>query len=595
MGKRLKKLLSMFVIATMALTVVPAKSTQAATSTIAGNGRLLVGYWHNFDNGSVVVKLKDVNPAWDVINVSFGETYTDRAVVELHPVYDENEFIDDIAYLHSKGKKVVLSLGGAEGTIQVPTEEARQKFMTSVTGLIDKFGFDGIDIDLEGGSGMILQPGDTDLDNPTTPQIVNFIKIIKELDQKYGQDFIVSMAPELAYVQGGNTGYATNWGAYLPLINAVRDELDYLQVQHYNCGGNMALDGNTYSQGTADFQVAMVDMLLQGFQTRASKNAFFKPLKQEQVVIGVPASQKGTLNANQGYIPPTEMKKALDYLIKGQSYGGAYKMVGEKYPNLRGIMTWSINWDIVNNEEFVKAYRPYFDALPAIGGGSSEVITNTLKAPTLRSSSVSGQNYTVSIEIPKNNTATSVELFENGKSISKDSVLAGQSSSTVIKKEFTNKDYGTYTYSAVVKDASGNTATSSNCVVEVKKSAVEEPTNKEDVNNDGVIDEKDIAELATKYNLTSNDSGYSSNYDINNDGIIDIYDLVKIASNIAETPEVPDVPDVPGPSVSEWKSGVSYKVGDIVTYEGKTYKCLNAHTSIDVWTPAAVASLWQLQ
>ena len=176
--------------------------------------------------------------------------------------------------------------------------------MTSLTGLIDKYGFDGIDIDLEGGSGMILQPGDTDLKNPTTPQIVNFIKVVKDLVKKYGDGFIISMAPELSYVQGGNTGYATNWGAYLPLIDAVRNELDYLQVQHYNAGGNMALDGVTYNQGTADFQVAMVDMLLQGFQTRASKNSFFAPLKQEQVVIGVPASQKGTLNPNSGYIPP---------------------------------------------------------------------------------------------------------------------------------------------------------------------------------------------------------------------------------------------------------------------------------------------------
>ena len=96
----------------------------------------------------------------------------------------------------------------------------------------------------------------------------------------------------------------------------------------------MALDGITYNQGTSDFQVAMVEMLLQGFQTRASKNSFFAPLKQEQVVIGVPASQKGTLNPNSGYIPPTEMLKALNYLIKGQSYGGSYKMIGEKYPIL---------------------------------------------------------------------------------------------------------------------------------------------------------------------------------------------------------------------------------------------------------------------
>ena len=511
--KKIKKVLSLFIATVVIATVTPIVKAKADIN-IEGNGRLLVGYWHNFDNGAGIVKIRDVDPAWDVINISFGETYTDKAVVELHPVYDENEFINDISYVQSKGKKVVLSLGGAEGTIQVPTDEAREKFMTSVTGLIDKYGFDGIDIDLEGGSGMILQSGDTDLKNPTTPQIVNFIKIIKDLVKKYGDNFIISMAPELAYVQGGNTGYATNWGAYLPLIDAVRNELDYLQVQHYNCGGNMALDGVTYNQGTADFQVAMVDMLLQGFQTKAAKNSFFAPLKQEQVVIGVPASQKGTLNPNSGYIAPTEMIKALNYIVKGESFGGSYKMVGEKYPNLRGIMAWSINWDNVNNKEFVKSYRPFFDSLAPIVPEQP-----SLKVATIKASAVSNKGYSLTIDIPSYNTAVEYELFENGKSIGSGALTAGVINSQSIKKDFTNKDYGTYTYSVVVKDQTGATVTSSNCIVEVKEIEV--------------------------------------------------------------------------PLVQEWKEGVSYKLGDEVTYNGKTYVCIFEHTSLSVWTPETVPTLWQ--
>lgn len=513
MYKDFKKFLSLFIVTLIIMTITPSSKFKADTN-IAGNGRLLVGYWHNFDNGAGIVKIRDVDPAWDVINVSFGETYSDRAVVELHPVYNEKEFIADIDYVQSKGKKVVLSLGGAEGTIQIPTDAAREKFMTSLTGLIDKYGFDGIDIDLEGGSGMILQPGDTDLKNPITPQIVNFIKIIKALVAKYGDDFIISMAPELSYVQGGNTGYATNWGAYLPLIDAVRNELDYLQVQHYNCGGNMALDGVTYNQGTADFQVAMVEMLLQGFQTRASKNSFFAPLKQEQVVIGVPASQKGTLNPNSGYIPPTEMLKALNYLIKGQSYGGSYKMIGEKYPNLRGIMAWSINWDNVNNKEFVKSYRPFFDSLSPIVPERP-----SLKAASIKASTVSNKNYSLTIDVPAYNTAISYELFEDGKSIATGTLTSGLTSNQVVKRDFINKSYGTYNYSITVKDTAGVAVTSANCVVEVKEVEV--------------------------------------------------------------------------PSVQEWQPGVSYKIGDKVTYQSKTYECIFTHTSNIAWIPGTVPTLWK--
>lgn len=35
-----------------------------------------------------------------------------------------------------------------------------------------------------------------------------------------------------------------------------------------------------------------------------------------------------------------------------------------------------------------------------------------------------------------------------------------------------------------------------------------------------------------------------------------------------------------------------YKVGDRVTYDGALYKCLQAHTSQDMWTPTDAPSLW---
>ena len=47
------------------------------------------------------------------------------------------------------------------------------------------------------------------------------------------------------------------------------------------------------------------------------------------------------------------------------------------------------------------------------------------------------------------------------------------------------------------------------------------------------------------------------------------------------------------PTGDAWAAGVAYIVGDVVTYEGSTYTCLQAHTSQAGWTPAAVPSLWQ--
>lgn len=50
------------------------------------------------------------------------------------------------------------------------------------------------------------------------------------------------------------------------------------------------------------------------------------------------------------------------------------------------------------------------------------------------------------------------------------------------------------------------------------------------------------------------------------------------------------------PATPAWSgASVAYKVNDLVTYNGSTYKCLQAHVSQPGWSPTAVPALWQLQ
>lgn len=42
-----------------------------------------------------------------------------------------------------------------------------------------------------------------------------------------------------------------------------------------------------------------------------------------------------------------------------------------------------------------------------------------------------------------------------------------------------------------------------------------------------------------------------------------------------------------------WETGVSYQVGDTVTYNGQKYRCVIAHTSLPGWEPPNVPALWQ--
>lgn len=41
-----------------------------------------------------------------------------------------------------------------------------------------------------------------------------------------------------------------------------------------------------------------------------------------------------------------------------------------------------------------------------------------------------------------------------------------------------------------------------------------------------------------------------------------------------------------------WKTDHAYQTGDRVQFEGKLYKCLQAHTSQEDWIPSTAVSLW---
>ncbi|MFJ8940677.1 chitinase [Streptomyces sp. NPDC102365] len=358
-----------------------AKSPAVTATTAAGPGggdpadlpaHALVGYLHaSFANGSGYTRMADVPDSWDVIDLAFGEPTSvtsgdirfDRCpAAECPGVESDAEFKAAIKAKQAAGKKVLISIGGQNGQVQLTTAAARDTFVTSVSKIIDTYGLDGLDIDFEGHS-LSLNADDTDFKNPKTPVIVNLISALKTLKAKYGDDFVLTMAPETFFVQLGYQYYGTGrWGgqdpragAYLPVIHALRDDLSLLHVQDYNSGPIMGLDNQYHSMGGADFHIAMTDMLLTGFPVAGDAANVFPPLRPDQVAIGMPAS----VNAGNGHVPPSEVNKSLDCLTK-KTNCGSYTPHGT-WPSLRGLMTWSINWDRFAGWEFSKNFVGYFD------------------------------------------------------------------------------------------------------------------------------------------------------------------------------------------------------------------------------------------
>jgi chitinase len=237
---------------------------------------------------------------WDVINVAFAlpTSFSDPTMqfVPDQQLYSGNQdFANDVALMHSRGKKVVISVGGATGSLELNTDQQRTSFTNSMISMISTFGFDGIDIDFEGGgigNAARRDAGDDDFRNPTTPRVLNAIRALRDIRNAFpGRCFILGFAPETFFLQAGLQSYAsggqtTTLGCYIPIINALRDITSYVHTQDYNTGTMLGLDGNIYGSGNADFHVAMSEILLRGFNVGGDPlkaHGYFKNVDAEVI------------------------------------------------------------------------------------------------------------------------------------------------------------------------------------------------------------------------------------------------------------------------------------------------------------------------
>ncbi|KUL63842.1 chitinase [Streptomyces sp. NRRL S-1521] len=314
-----------------------AKSTAVSVRTPKGNDggdggavpkHALTGYWQNFDNGATVQKLRDVSSQYDIIAVSFADATSTPGQItfNLDPAVGYSSTADfkaDIAAKKAAGKSVILSVGGEKGTISVNSDASATAFANSAYALMQEYGFNGVDIDLENGL------------NPTY-----MTKALRQLSAKAGPKMVLTMAPQTIDMQSTSGGY------FQTALN-VKDILTVVNMQYYNSGSMLGCDGKVYSQGSVDFLTALACIQLEG------------GLDPSQVGIGVPASTRG---AGSGYVAPSVVNNALDCLTRGTGCG-SFKP-SKTYPGLRGAMTWSTNWDATAGHTWSNAVGPKVHSLP---------------------------------------------------------------------------------------------------------------------------------------------------------------------------------------------------------------------------------------
>ncbi|BET47955.1 glycoside hydrolase family 18 protein [Kitasatospora aureofaciens] len=289
----------------------------------------VTGYWQNFNNGATVQKISDVPAAYDIIAVAFADATTTPGAVAFNldsaglGGYTVDQFKADVRAKQAAGKKVIISVGGEKGTVSVNSSASATNFANSVYSVMQEYGFDGVDIDLENGL------------NPTY-----MTQALRALSAKAGPDMILTMAPQTIDMQSTQGGY------FQTALN-VKDILTVVNMQYYNSGTMLGCDGKVYAQGTVDFLTALACIQLEG------------GLAPSQVGLGLPASTRA---AGGGYVAPSVVNAALDCLTKATNCG-SFKP-SRTYPDLRGAMTWSTNWDATAGNAWSSAVGAHVDAMP---------------------------------------------------------------------------------------------------------------------------------------------------------------------------------------------------------------------------------------
>ena len=332
-----------FTVAAIDAAGTGAKATAVNVTTSAGTTsgpikNAVIGYWDNwgtFTMPNTSMNYKVINYAFAVGSGTDGATQVMWTPSATNPL---SNAAADIAATKAQGRTVILSLGGATSpNITLLNSTDVNNFVSSVENLVDTYGFQGIDLDFENGS-VTVNAGDS-LTNPTTPDIANLSNALHQLKSHYGSSFIITYVPETADIDA-YASYGGLWGGYLALIGATRDILTFSDTQCYNSGSMNAANGQVVSAGTADFLVAMSELLLHGYTISGGQH--FNALSPSQVAFG---------SLYNGTSASTNLS-AWNYLTKGQSDGGSYTLLGGPYPNMAGVMCWDINGDATNGYTF---------------------------------------------------------------------------------------------------------------------------------------------------------------------------------------------------------------------------------------------------
>lgn len=460
------------------------------------NKKIMMGFWHNWAAGAsdgyqqgqfANMNLTDIPAEYNVVAVAFMKG---DGIPTFKPYnLSDTEFRRQVGVLNSQGRAVLISLGGADAHIELKTGD-EDRLANEIIRLVETYGFDGLDIDLE-------QAAIGAANNKTV--LPAALKKVKTHYAAEGKNFIVSMAPEFPYLR-------TN-GTYLDYITALEGYYDFIAPQYYNQGGDgIWVDEANGGKGawiTQNNDAMKEDFLYYLTESLVTGTRGYTKIPASKFVIGLPTNNDAA---------------ATGYVVDKQAVYNAFARLDAKGLSIKGLMTWSVNWDNGKSKAGVAYNWEFKTRYAALIQGGVTPPPGKPEAPTaLNASAITSTSLTLNWAAANSaNPISQYTVYRNGNAIGQTGGLSLQDSGLTAATQ--------YSYFVTATDNKGNTSLPSSA-------------------------------LAVK----TADGG---------------------------TP--------PDPGVNEWQNSHSYKVGDVVTYKGKKYTCLQAHTSNAGWTPDAAFTLWQL-
>jgi chitinase len=286
--------------------------------------KILCGFWFGW---SPRVPLANVPSQYNLICVAFLEP--DGTGIPIFRPIDQNDVINGVKALKAAGKTVIVSIGGANDDVYI-TQSNKARFRDELMATIDKYGFMGVDLDLEGAS---VTAG---ANQTVIPEV---LRELKDYYRSIGQPFVITLAPEFNLLRGANAPYK-------PIIQNLEGYYDLILSQFYNQGADGIWDAslNMYlSQNDNSHKKEFLYALTHAIVTGTSDYLY---IPSNKFLIGLPASTTAALN---GYV---QNASDVEWAMRA--------LAAEGNP-IRGLMTWSINQDSVNGYQFMNRYAPIIE------------------------------------------------------------------------------------------------------------------------------------------------------------------------------------------------------------------------------------------